>query len=819
MTLVQLRALHAGKLAIGNTRRVDSEDSDDKVICAPSDGPEDAKNNSPSNKKKKRDSLNKDTCIPSLSNILHNSMSIQSNIIITLDGNVQSYCGLRLTNMPTPTSGEKQKAADSTSNYPLNRSEVRTSGVLVTYHNLGPPSYQCRNCNAQMWYEERNNKGYRAVNPTFSLCYQEGNLLLPKFKETPLPLDKLLDFKDPGTSKFRDQIRVYNGMFCFTSFSAKIDHSINTGRGVYTFRINGQNYHRIRYVLLASGVQPRYTQLYFFDTHNEVRNRMSVFLDKETSEGVDETIVIGLIAMLDETSAVAKAFRMARNWCHSHESVNFELHLLSDRRSARKYNAPTVSEVAALITNDFGNGVPLRDIVVHNKDGGPKRISELRPSYMALQYPLLFPYEEDGFHEKIPYRNNTGTKKTKRGFQYSVDAYTAVEEQRLKWSRNNQETLRVDLYQNLNDVVTIGDTTAKGLGKRIAYVNPDLFITFTSNPKWPEIAEMLAFHPGQKPHERPEVGTWVFKMNLTELLDDLTKREVFGKSRAVVYVIEFQKHGLPHAHILLWLKEEWKCKTPGQIDDIISAEMPSPTDDPEGYKVVTEYTLHGPCGKGAACTIEGKCSKKFPKPFYAETMIDEDGYLVYRLRDSKVRAVKARKLTYAELPKNFVWDERAKIWKPRKQKKSIWRIYYLNPASGERYYLRMVLNVARGPRSFKEPMTVNKRLCATFKEACFAYGLLNGDKEWAHAFKEASFWALGPQLRDLFVTMLLFYDVSRTFQLWEQSWEILSEDILHKKRKLFKYPDLQLTDEQIKNYCLLEIETLLNRNGRSLTDF
>ncbi|GKA54139.1 hypothetical protein Tco_0753088 [Tanacetum coccineum] len=116
-------------------------------------------------------------------------------------------------------------------------------------------------------------------------------------------------------------------------------------------------------------------------------------------------------------------------------------------------------------------------------------------------------------------------------------------------------------------------------------------------------------------------------------------------------------------------------------------------------------------------------------------------------------------------------------------------------------------------------MTVNDRLYATFKEACFAYGLLNDDKEWSHAILEASFWALGPQLRDLFVTMLLFCDVSRPLHLWEQSWQILSEDILHKKRKLFKYPELWLTNEQLKNYCLLEIEALLNRNGRSLTDF
>ncbi|GJW41115.1 replication protein A 70 kDa DNA-binding subunit C-like protein [Tanacetum coccineum] len=157
----------------------------------------------------------------------------------------------------------------------------------------------------------------------------------------------------------------------------------------------------------------------------------------------------------------------------------------------------------------------------------------------------------------------------------------------------------------------------------------DLFITFTLNPKWPEIAEMLAYFPGQKAHDRPEVGTRVFKLKLTELLDDLTKKHVFGQSEAVVYVIEFQKRGLPHVHILLWLEEHSKCRTPSELYDIISAELPSPTDDPAGYKVVIEYMLHGPCGKDAryvACTNDGKCSKHFPKPFLAKTFLDEKGY-------------------------------------------------------------------------------------------------------------------------------------------------------------------------------------------------
>ena len=108
------------------------------------------------------------------------------------------------------------------------------------------------------------------------------------------------------------------------------------------------------------------------------------------------------------------------------------------------------------------------------------------------------------------------------------------------------------------------------------------------------------------------------------------------------------------------------------------------------------------------------------------------------------RDTAARTLTYAEIPKHYVWHEKPKMWKPRKQQKSIGRNVYSSPASGERYYLRMLLNVVRGPQEFAELMTVNKRTYLTFKETCFAYGLLNGDREWTRAISEASFWALGP---------------------------------------------------------------------------
>nr|GEX31141.1 hypothetical protein CTI12_AA222900 [Tanacetum cinerariifolium] len=129
----------------------------------------------------------------------------------------------------------------------------------------------------------------------------------------------------------------------------------------------------------------------------------------------------------------------------------------------------------------------------------------------------------------------------------------------------------------------------------------------------------------------------------------------------------------------------------------------------------------------------------------------------------------ARILTYAGISKHYVWHEKPKTWKQRKQQKCIGRIVYSSPASGELYYLRMLLNVVRGPQELTELITVNKQIYLTFKETCFTYGLLNNDKELTHTISEASFWALGPQLRDLFVTILNFYDVSRPLKPWNEN--------------------------------------------------
>ena len=72
----------------------------------------------------------------------------------------------------------------------------------------------------------------------------------------------------------------------------------------------------------------------------------------------------------------------------------------------------------------------------------------------------------------------------------------------------------------------------------------------------------------------------------------------------------------------------------------------------------------------------------------------------------------------------------------------------------------MLLNVVKGATSFDEIKTVNGQLCP-FKVACFALGLLDGDREWNDAIREASNWDTGQQVREFSVTILLFYEVSR----------------------------------------------------------
>jgi hypothetical protein len=95
----------------------------------------------------------------------------------------------------------------------------------------------------------------------------------------------------------------------------------------------------------------------------------------------------------------------------------------------------------------------------------------------------------------------------------------------------------------------------------------DLFITMTANPYWTEI--QAALRPGEKAEDRMDIVCRVFKLKLAILINHI-EAGILGQTACIGYVIEFQKRGLPHAHIAVALEEKDKLKGARDVDLCVS---------------------------------------------------------------------------------------------------------------------------------------------------------------------------------------------------------------------------------------------------------
>jgi len=191
--------------------------------------------------------------------------------------------------------------------------------------------------------------------------------------------------------------------------------------------------------------------------------------------------VAGLQSMLDENSVLAQSFRMARERFKNLDYHDYTLKLIADRSRNETHGVPGADDVAALVIKDPTDEAKGRDIIIEYKDMGPKRISEIHPKFMSMQYPQLFPYGEDGFNIKIPYQEKDGITYKRNNvsmlefyayylhhrlgqsmsllmsghlsLQFWVDAYTCIEQNTLNWIRHNQGKLRTGLYSGLQDAI------------------------------------------------------------------------------------------------------------------------------------------------------------------------------------------------------------------------------------------------------------------------------------------------------------------------------------------------------------------------------
>lgn len=129
--------------------------------------------------------------------------------------------------------------------------------------------------------------------------------------------------------------------------------------------------------------------------------------------------------------------------------------------------------------------------------------------------------------------------------------YVKLENTRLDFLRNNQATIRAELYQGILDTVDNGECDGANVGHRVIlplsfiggprdmrrrylnamalvqkYGKPDLFATMTCNPNWPEIKQELSV--GEKAQNRPDLVSRIFQAKLIAAKKEILEKKVFG---------------------------------------------------------------------------------------------------------------------------------------------------------------------------------------------------------------------------------------------------------------------------------------------------
>jgi hypothetical protein len=155
----------------------------------------------------------------------------------------------------------------------------------------------------------------------------------------------------------------------------------------------------------SAGRRPEFCRLYIFDTEHEVRNKVAVSSHENATFRPNEAIVASLVSMFDSQNPLVQLFWTARdrllNETDDHCSVEI---FSSPKQHGNVYSAPIASEVVGLVIDDLGLSDEGRDLVVQDHASNLQRIKETHCKFMSMQYPILFPYGEDGFHEKLQYR-------------------------------------------------------------------------------------------------------------------------------------------------------------------------------------------------------------------------------------------------------------------------------------------------------------------------------------------------------------------------------------------------------------------------------
>ncbi|GKE18129.1 hypothetical protein Tco_1425706, partial [Tanacetum coccineum] len=257
-------------------------------------------------------------------------------------------------------------------------------GISNEYRDHGDQIFGCESCGALLWHAESSLGNTHSNSESYSLCCERGKVMLPTAVKNPSKLlMNLINRKHAKSTNFIDNIR------------------------------------RMGSLLPDEGKPPMFSQLYIYDTENEVQNRIKFACNGQSTSSdkkkIDHQLTTEIRDMLDTNNPLVAKFRTAGE---RFVSKNLEKHKAKTYWHKGSRWKKVASEVAALIVGDFYSTKHKRDIILKREGGDLKQISELHPSYLALQYPLLFPYAQDGYRTDIYHRGVTDLTPTNKKHEY-----------------------------------------------------------------------------------------------------------------------------------------------------------------------------------------------------------------------------------------------------------------------------------------------------------------------------------------------------------------------------------------------------------------
>ena len=576
---------------------------------------------------------------------------------------------------------------DPNNTYLMARERVLRNGPS----DFGRLTRMCPQCSALHFAVERKRGAYKK-------CCRDGLVTLPPLGQMPALLKNLFGGDHPHSPEFRQNTLRYNYAFQFISLEANL-RRLPVGRAPPVYAIQGKVYHHLSDVNVTAPTQ-RYGPIYFLSPEeaiNQRRNLNNRELHPPTIQIIEDLLrrvnpyAQSYMHLRNRYNAEVETIERLRadaarlNLIEPLVMPTVTLELLTVRgANNRQFDVPVVPEVAA-VYNANPDNPPTPNLKVYVRDH-PTRFQNVSSDSEIIDpmvFPLLFPLGERGWYIGMPhsrglrnislcefYAYRLAIRDNDQRFQYAgkltqqyiVAAYIKIEANRLRFVTLNQDKLRAESYVGLADYLNRrirDDDEAATLGRMVILPStfigsarnmqmlfqdsmsivlkhgyPSLFVTMTTNPKWQEITDNIP--QGTQSNNHPMLLARVFQAKLDELMKDVLDRSVFGVAVANLYVIEFQKRGLPHAHILTILRNEDKLVDPQRIDLLINAEIPDPVTEPQLHAIVTRNMIHGPCGdinRNSPCMVDGRCSKGYPKPFSPETIMDEHGTMIYRRRD------------------------------------------------------------------------------------------------------------------------------------------------------------------------------------------